>query len=1787
MARKLLIVIIFIFTQTQVVFAQVEHFKQGYSTRNYDTLGTYYKMVGWDDSQYEQFTYFTTATNAPGPVLDFMNYRLMFPNNYDSSGNTQYPMVVMLHGAGESGRSWSGQYIWTPSDIEYDNNGKQILHGGRAHRDAVNRDPSDSRAFPGFILFPQVQNNGNWENGWNGGELSPRNKKAVKIIENIIDSFNINANKIYVHGLSNGAKGVWDIAAKRPDLFAAFLPMSGVGRDKNTQSDILTTMPLWLFQGGTDSNPNPNAAEDYVNALLDRGARPRYYLYPNLGHGTWSTAYAEPDFFSWMLEQDKRKIYVFGGNGETELCPGGQFTLGFSDGFLAYQWTKDGIDIPGATTTRLMVDEVGAYAVRYQRLNGADSLLWDTSFDLNITPKLESTFIPPVLVVGSLALPTPHASELKLTGPTGYSLYSWYLDNVFQVSTSSNEYVIVPSYDTGGDPDLGGSYTLSVLEPSGCESLLSDSVIVSYGNGLEAPIAPLDVTATTVSASEIDVTWNDNSNNEDYFEVWRGYWVIEITRKFKGWSFVKILNADETIYHDNGLLPDTEYVYKIRSVNFDGGNIAGGDPLSRTFTLPDLFAPSAPDNLIASGVGADTIAITWDEATDNIAVARYNIYIDGDSVGNTTAIEFVLSNLLPLTSYNISVRAVDYSENKSSFATGLWVTTKEADPGLIYSIYDGIWNNLPDFTSLTPTSTGVISTFDISEKQGDDGYGYVFEGFIDIVATGTYTFYTTSDDGSDLYIENTKVVANDFLQGMTQRSGDYIFSNPGKYAIRVEFFEKDGGDGLIVEYEGADTGNSPVNIPSSVLFQSKGSEYSMYYSKSSGNLESVNSWGSNSDGNGAEPSNFTSNYQQFVVANRTSTTLSNTWPVTGVASKVIVPNGVTLSLDAQLIGMVEVEDGAILNLNHVDVPSIGNCGSSSIVNININAIIPNGNYGDLNIINGEGIINTSTTYVKGDLSVNALATIKGSSNNLSEIHVSGDITFSSSLSSMPSSEYFSLDFKGSGAHTLSVPSEDVSFYQIKADFGALVTLENNTASPTLIELGSDIGGGLTLQSNSSLILNDVSLNIVGSGVINSGIESGVVSISGGDISVSSNTILNSNLYLDNTNKLINSLTLDLIGSGDLTLYNGLEISNNLKIVDGTLNVNNNLTLLGSENFTAYIDVIENSGAIIGDMIMQRHIRQGRFWRYFSSPFSGVTVADWQQTMPITGNFAGASVIGGVTSSASLYYFDETVGLDDAGWVVYPPDGGSNTAPISSGVGYAMFVRADTVPLVFDMSGNPHQGDFNFSLTPDPSASIDDGWSLIGNPYASAITWDVDGNGWTTSGINDIIYVRDNEGMDWVSWDRGTGIGNLPNGEVAPGQAFYVRATTSTPSVLISEEAKSASQPLLYRTATPNNYVSIYLHSNDFSDVAYVIFREENNDFFENDFDGIKKQNSVFNISTLSSDSIELMYNKVSNEYCTKSIVLSIKDASPGEYTLEINDLESFDVPMNAKLIDKFDSVEIDLNSTSSYSFTITDDIASFGNNRFIIVLDVPEVNYLFEIQGVSTCDNTAPFVYLEGTEPNVLYQIYKEDQPVSEVVNGVANLETAQIKLDSSLLEYGRQNLTVKGWYESCGSKKILGNVSTDYFYPQAEIIVDNDQLFSSNQIGNQWLLNGKIIDGARESMYTPVESGEYTVLVTQGSCNVESIPVVFVITSLDSSFNTKTLNIYPNPANTYINFSFDIKERHDIKLIIYNSRGQIIRTRNVNTKEVRFDIQNYPKGLYMVHVISEGNILVGRFMKQ
>src|SRR5438045_1741049 len=84
---------------SEIGIAQTVHFQSGNSMRK-DQLSHYYKMVTWDSQPYQESTYWLSNGSS---VVEFMNWRILFPPGYQQ-GSQKYPAILMLHGAGESGR---------------------------------------------------------------------------------------------------------------------------------------------------------------------------------------------------------------------------------------------------------------------------------------------------------------------------------------------------------------------------------------------------------------------------------------------------------------------------------------------------------------------------------------------------------------------------------------------------------------------------------------------------------------------------------------------------------------------------------------------------------------------------------------------------------------------------------------------------------------------------------------------------------------------------------------------------------------------------------------------------------------------------------------------------------------------------------------------------------------------------------------------------------------------------------------------------------------------------------------------------------------------------------------------------------------------------------------------------------------------------------------------------------------------------------------------------------------------------------------------------------------------------------------------------------------------------------------------------------------------------------------------------------------------------------------------------------------------------------------------------
>ena len=167
----------------------------------------------------------------------------------------------------------------------------------------------------------------------------------------------------------------------------------------------------------------------------------------------------------------------------------------------------------------------------------------------------------------------------------------------------------------------------------------------------------------------------------------------------------------------------------------------------------------------------------------------------------------------------IKARMFNRAENTASLVTkaNYRIVKSATANGINYKYYKIAENaeKLPDVSGLTPVATG--KTYEISLdhiKNTGENFAVVYEGLIDIKTEGEYRFFTFSDDGSKLWIDDAVVVDNDGSHGTKEVSGSKNLK-PGKHKIKAMYFQGGGGYWMETFYTGP--GISKQVIPTDVL----------------------------------------------------------------------------------------------------------------------------------------------------------------------------------------------------------------------------------------------------------------------------------------------------------------------------------------------------------------------------------------------------------------------------------------------------------------------------------------------------------------------------------------------------------------------------------------------------------------------------------------------------------------------------------------------------------------------------------------------------------------------------------------------------------------------------------------------------------------------------------------------------------------------------------------------------------------------------------------------------------
>jgi len=253
-------------------------------------------------SKVSMFTYtFTTKEDIASKFLSFtyndMPYRLYVPENYDTSKS--YPLVLFLHGGGERGTD----------------NEKQILANDGA---VIWAAPENQAKHPAFVLAPQARNVHDGGFGITRDtnnnislnrvfEFSQDLGTAYDILQKVRSEYNIDSNRLYSTGLSQGGFGTFNLNLKYPDLFAAMVPIAGGGDP--AQAFKLVNKPIWAFHAVDDVIIPVAYSQNIVAAIQNAGGNPIYTEYPiELGynHASWVPAYENKEMIEWVFNQVKK-----------------------------------------------------------------------------------------------------------------------------------------------------------------------------------------------------------------------------------------------------------------------------------------------------------------------------------------------------------------------------------------------------------------------------------------------------------------------------------------------------------------------------------------------------------------------------------------------------------------------------------------------------------------------------------------------------------------------------------------------------------------------------------------------------------------------------------------------------------------------------------------------------------------------------------------------------------------------------------------------------------------------------------------------------------------------------------------------------------------------------------------------------------------------------------------------------------------------------------------------------------------------------------------------------------------------------------------------------------------------------------------------------------------------------------------------------------------------------------------------------------------------------------------
>lgn len=259
----------------------------------------------------------------------------------------------------------------------------------------------------------------------------------------------------------------------------------------------------------------------------------------------------------------------------------------------------------------------------------------------------------------------------------------------------------------------------------------------------------------------------------------------------------------------------------------------------------------------------------------------------------------------------------------------------------------------------------------------------------------------------------------------------------------------------------------------------------------------------------------------------------------------------------------------------------------------------------------------------------------------------------------------------------------------------------------------------------------------------------------------------------------------------------------------------------------------------------------------------------------------------------------------------------------------------------EFSGTLNTGNKSISCT-----KVDNGWNLVGNPYPSAIDWDLVDVG-LSDNLNKTYYVLDGVTQTFKHYMTG-GEGNTAGKYIPAMNGFFVECNNADGATLsLQNSYRAAQQESFLKDDVSDDVITLKVNGNEIEDQLTVFFRDRATRGFDRDFDVhklftgaalppqvyINQQDEFFAVNA---------YNATDKP---AEVAIGFLSGTSGSYTISLPDIAMVSNDISLMLLDTKEGVQIDLRQNNSYSFhyNTSDDPARFKLQLNTTGID--DVNY--------------------------------------------------------------------------------------------------------------------------------------------------------------------------------------------------------------------------------------------------